>query len=721
MEESRIIVRNCNCIKEAKINIKRNTLNIKYGPNGTGKTTISKAIENSNTEGLKLLTPYGCAEEPQIENNFFQKVKVYNEEYVNRYIFEQESFLNDSYRVFCKDEKYEQLLDKAKNMISNLYDLFNTSNLLNDLTTFAKQYLEITFFDNHKITGQGGMGDLQKGYGIGFDNHQELSSYKQFYNNRDYLQILKWAKWRNDGILQMIGSICPFCTNEIDVEKINEQNNKIKTVFKKSALDKVNEILELLDIGVKNGLIKESVKVEFETCLRDENKRDELIAALNGLGIESEYIVKKINKLKNFKPIDVTQEQLSSLENELENMRIEKQYIDRYYLTDDVAELIQKININIDKLCEKNRGIIALFTKCQEQIEKVIDENEKDINHFLNVAGFPYKFYIERQSGEKSISYLKPLNLDNSESIDHPENHLSWGEKNAFALVMFLFEAISEQPDLIILDDPITSFDKNKKFAIISRLFRNTETSFRNQTVLMLTHNLQPIIDFIYGNFLRKYDMHTPIFATYIWNEQGHIKEREISSSNLNNIVELCESIANNDSIDIPVRIVNLRKYIELINNDYVHNEGYNVISNIVHGRDINEFALKYDIEEEMSVNEYINIGIKQIQNHIKDISYEELFQATSDSALIDIMTKADIYSQIVAVRLLFEKNRGEVSLLKKLKKEYPGASKFINESYHIENDYIFQLDPTVFYEIPECYLKQISEFITNNKELLKI
>lgn len=38
---------------------------------------------------------------------------------------------------------------------------------------------------------------------------------------------------------------------------------------------------------------------------------------------------------------------------------------------------------------------------------------------------------------------------------------------------MFMLQAISEKADLIVLDDPITSFDKDKKFAIIRRLFDN--------------------------------------------------------------------------------------------------------------------------------------------------------------------------------------------------------------------------------------------------------
>lgn len=42
-----LIIKNCNNIKEGNINVEENKLNIKYGINGTGKSTLSKAISLS--------------------------------------------------------------------------------------------------------------------------------------------------------------------------------------------------------------------------------------------------------------------------------------------------------------------------------------------------------------------------------------------------------------------------------------------------------------------------------------------------------------------------------------------------------------------------------------------------------------------------------------------------------------------------------------------------
>ena len=55
-----IRVKNCNCISDATIEIVEKSLNIKYGSNGTGKSTISEAIyaqANNETDRLKDFKP----------------------------------------------------------------------------------------------------------------------------------------------------------------------------------------------------------------------------------------------------------------------------------------------------------------------------------------------------------------------------------------------------------------------------------------------------------------------------------------------------------------------------------------------------------------------------------------------------------------------------------------------------------------------------------------
>lgn len=74
-----IIIKNCNCINEGQIIIEQNKLNIKYGLNGTGKSTIGKAIyfDSNLKTNLDTLKPYNSDKIPNVENNLFQKVKIF--------------------------------------------------------------------------------------------------------------------------------------------------------------------------------------------------------------------------------------------------------------------------------------------------------------------------------------------------------------------------------------------------------------------------------------------------------------------------------------------------------------------------------------------------------------------------------------------------------------------------------------------------------------------
>lgn len=117
-----IRVKNCNCISDATIEIVEKSLNIKYGSNGTGKSTISEAIyaqANNETDRLKDFKPYGSNDnsQPTVDNPYFHVVKVFNEDYVNSYLFQGDEFLDDSFQVFLKSDKCDSLAAQIERMI----------------------------------------------------------------------------------------------------------------------------------------------------------------------------------------------------------------------------------------------------------------------------------------------------------------------------------------------------------------------------------------------------------------------------------------------------------------------------------------------------------------------------------------------------------------------------------------------------------------------------
>lgn len=642
---------------------------------------------------------------------YSKRLKFFNEEYTNNYLFTPKSFLENSYQVFLRDLTFERLKNNTEDLLRDLQDIFKTNEDFNSLVEFLSNFFSIVNFNDRKIAKRGGVNEFINGNGAGFDKYLELNSYKPFYN-RNFSKVLRWAKWRNDGIKEMHGDSCPFCTHQFDKNKIDNENKFIGRVFKKSALSFASNILKFLETGVEKEYINYNSIDFFKDYVGDENKSSELHYELTNLAIETNYLYEKTKKMKLFNPMNISEEQIKEIEDSLEDMVIDTRHLSKFYSTEFIKTLILDINDRIENLKIKAKNIENLFIKCQERMNNLILERREDINEFLAIAGFPYKFVLQSNGENNALSYLVPLGQENKK-VEELDKHLSWGEKNAFSLVMFMFETISEESDLIILDDPITSFDKNKKFAVMKRLFDNCEFSFKNKTVLMLTHDLQPIIDCIHGKFLRRYDIHTPVNARYLINDCGKLSEEIIEEDDLMNVVELTEKLSKDESQNIVVRLINLRKYIELTNMNYNNFCAYDVISNIIHGRDRDNY--KMNIANEVSKDKIIEEGLEYIEDFINGYNYEGFINETSDGKLKDILSCSNQYTRVVAARFLFEKEINNENLLKKLKEEKPSLCKFINETNHIENDYIFQLNPEKFFEIPEFYLKQLKEFINKN------
>ena len=108
----RLTIKNCNNIENGEFDIIEGRLNIKYAINGTGKSTISKAIDafvTNNQEKKHSLLPfkyYGNEEGnlPElIGYDRFTKIAIFNEKYIEDYVGSVKKFVflvkNDSFLV----------------------------------------------------------------------------------------------------------------------------------------------------------------------------------------------------------------------------------------------------------------------------------------------------------------------------------------------------------------------------------------------------------------------------------------------------------------------------------------------------------------------------------------------------------------------------------------------------------------------------------------------
>ena len=90
-------------------------------------------------------------------------------------------------------------------------------------------------------------------------------------------------------------------------------------------------------------------------------------------------------------------------------------------------------------------------------MQATIVQSQTDINEFLKTAGINYELVIKTEDESNSRTILKQCFTEEKTDVIKIRQHLSWEEKNAFSLILFMYYANLQDPDLIILDDPISS------------------------------------------------------------------------------------------------------------------------------------------------------------------------------------------------------------------------------------------------------------------------
>lgn len=103
-----ITITDCNRITEAQITLRRESLNIKYGPNGIGKSTIAHALV-LNAEGdsaLQDLLPFKYRQSDSgkapavVGADNIKSVLVFDEHYVAQFVFQLDEVVKNSFEIF---------------------------------------------------------------------------------------------------------------------------------------------------------------------------------------------------------------------------------------------------------------------------------------------------------------------------------------------------------------------------------------------------------------------------------------------------------------------------------------------------------------------------------------------------------------------------------------------------------------------------------------------
>jgi len=693
-----ITIRDCNSIGEAVISLRRFSLNIKYGPNGIGKSTIARAL-TLRTEGdgsLDELTPFKHRSDsngtrPTVEGaEAIARVMTFDDDYVSRFVFQRDEVLKNSFEIFINTEEYKAGLEQIESQFESLKQTFADEPEFDEaLASFGE------LRDAFNVTKGGALAKTSKAFkGLGVGGKlahipEQLQGYKGFLQSND---PATWITWQSKGKDYLeLSDNCPFCSapsvDKAVASKVSEEYDSASVrnlSMLRSVIERLGQYLAPSDLNILK---------ELTTSISDLTPEQEsFVVTLRT------QVVALLTKLSDVKSLSFhalkDEESIAAI---LEGLKIDLKYLASLN-SDATQSVVSLINGKLDAAAGQINEINRRVGEQKSRIKRLISSNQKAINEFLASAGYRYTVRIE--PGENTYRML----LDHQDSpgnhLEAAATHLSYGEKNAFALVLFMHHVQREKPDLVVLDDPVSSFDKTKKFAILHQLFHG-KNSLRDVTSLLLTHDIEPAIDIVRTGTSSQFIAARPV-VHFLSGRAGVVTEKLIVSSDITTFSEVCDSNISSASDPI-IKSIYLRRRFEIHGSRGV---AYELLSSLLHVRDVPSRRLGSNEFEPLRAEE-LSEATTAVREYIKDFDYAGLLAAMKEPGALKARFEAtDVgYEKVQIFRILLALDPARLQ-------GDDVFTKFVNETYHIENEYVMQLNPRDFDAVPEFVIAACTELL---------
>lgn len=720
-----INVKACKNILNGSLKLQTDTINIKYAQNGTGKSTIGEALQHhiiGNLGSTIGFQSFLTNETPKItiavenddgsfeeKNDFFKHIEVFNEDFVNNIVFKENEAITNSFDIFIKSQDYiskKTILDeKLADLIKHLSAEDSIVDLMKILSLLSPKFS--TNIDG-TLSKKGLFKDALNPSNV-YNLPDELNKYKPFFLKD---ARVSWITWKADGYkFAHEDAICPFCANNIEQEAIRRDEEVFTSTYNKNVVKNQKELEDYIE--ALKLYISEDKFLILQGYTRKIDNIDDFHHEFKRFIDEVGLLKTKIDEVTSFSTYGIKDKDIALLEDKLNAFKINES-IFLYFQSEKSKTIFQTINTKIESVLSKINEIKEGTAALNKLVRDYILKSNTDINDFLTLAGINYQFSLD--SSTENTCFAKLIYLGARSDLAEKANLrkcLSWGERNAISLVLFIYYANSKNADLFVLDDPISSFDKSKKFAIVDRLFKapSEAKSLLKKTVLFLTHDFEPIIDLYYEQrFQQKYAN-----ASYLINTKGELSEQHIDpSKDIQPITVLYIRDMVNNSLNLVYRLVALRKHLEYVDEFCSNNLEYHFISSLLKCREKpiikkgkNDPGI--DMTDDQIAYAVFRMSI-MMAIPVESIKYDKwLADYFSEKALLQSLKhEQSSYHRIQLLRSLFTMERPLIQTDDEVLKKY------FNSCFHIENDYSHYLDYTIFDPVPPFISDRLSKVFAN-------
>ena len=531
-----------NFVKNNEIDFSKEQIAVLYGPNGTGKTSLVKVL--SSEDGTKVKYTYGENEytdgsqffviNDQNNRNIIQgetkdfllgddikkefELQEYIENEYNRLCTESISILKGNYSVSSSGSK----------SIDCFSEWVNIQNIIKDL-----------------------MNNRSKGSKIGVD------TYISEFEKNSQIITPDYEQDKLDYIISDLSEKNPLIIEieTIDTDKLSN-NSHIKEIEENTEAIKILSRFRYKD----QCIVCDSDGINSENLLSKKSKNKEDI--IKTLDAKTKKIVEKIiANVSEKDPFRIKDIMLGAIETgNLSDVLLLKKSIKEYkniFANKAIKELVQLYKASDIKI--KNE-------EYQKMINQKPDITEEDFLYIEQIISnnMSKKLQIIRDD-RKNIKIV----LENKDflGINREELPLSSGEQNFLSLTFEFLKAKNSDKPIIILDDPISSFDsiyKNKiAYAIVKMLHKKKR--------IILTHNID-LLRLLDGQFKKCFRLY--LFNNTQGEENGFISLNSDERDMLINLDELLNTFREkifdyirNTELFLISLIPFMRGYSTVINN----------------------------------------------------------------------------------------------------------------------------------------------------------
>lgn len=492
-------------------------ISVLYAPNGVGKSCLTSVLSGSGEFILK----YGGKEYSELKCNLFHIIWDQN----SRNIIEgnvSDFILGDNIveELALKnwlDDKFANIFTDVKNSLKNEFSISKLSDI------------KIAWLDNLiRDTVQ---------------NIAKSGSKPEFFDIKDYISIRE----KLTGIEEEAYDPDKFNYLRNNEKVINEILN-ITTITQNSEFSKIEENKDAISILEKypdknECIVCDTEEIDSVQLLQYKKDRNEDI--IKRLDEDTKNILTKIlNSIESDDPFNIKIQLREAIEKgDLSILKGLKIDLENY-------KGIFVARINNILLNSVSNEFITNFNKYTTLLATDLTFTEEDV---IFIEQFVEK-NLDKNISLKRVENKIEISLDEDKVIGvrRDELRLSSGEQNFISLTFEFLKAKNCGAEIIVIDDPISSFDsifKNKLVFAFSMILKEKK-------IVILTHNTD-VLRLIEVQDSRKYNLY--LFNNFQGGENGFIKVNDEEKRLLIYIPELLSFLR---STDIDANIINEQLYV---------------------------------------------------------------------------------------------------------------------------------------------------------------